>query len=97
MSTTMTVSEARASLPEIVERVLGGEEITLTRHGVPVVVIVRPDTLRVRRAEEALAVAGRLRELLDQARTLPLSARPTLSEERADALVAAVRADRSDR
>jgi prevent-host-death family protein len=97
MSTTMTVSEARAALPEIVERVLSGEEITLTRHGVPVVVIVRPDTLRVRRAEEALAAAGRVRDLLEQARRSPLSDRPTLSEERADALVAAVRAGRSGR
>ena len=33
MSTTMTVSEARAALPAIIRQVLEGEEVTLTRHG----------------------------------------------------------------
>jgi prevent-host-death family protein len=38
MSTTVTVSEARTTLPDIVERVLAGEEVTLTRHGQAVAV-----------------------------------------------------------
>ena len=41
----MTVSEARAALPEVLNRVADGEEITITRHGHPVAVIVRPDAL----------------------------------------------------
>jgi len=36
VSTSITVSEARGLLPQIVQRVLAGEEITLTRHGEPV-------------------------------------------------------------
>ena len=35
------------------ERVAAGEEITLTRHGEPVAVLVRPDSLRRRRAAAA--------------------------------------------
>jgi len=97
MSTTMTVSEARAALPEIVERVRAGEEITLTRHGEPVAVVVGPDALRVRRADQALAVAASVRDVLDQGRRSRLRARPKLSAERADLLVAEVRAARSRR
>ncbi len=39
----MTVSEARANLPEVLTRVAAGEEITITRYGSPVAVVVRPD------------------------------------------------------
>ena len=39
----MTISEARAALPEVLNRVTAGEEITITRHGRPVAVVVRPD------------------------------------------------------
>ncbi len=94
---TITVSEARAALPQILDRVLAGEEVTLTRHGKPVAVVVRPDTLRVRRADEALAAAERLRDVLARGRTSRLRRRPKLSEERADALVADVRAGRVTR
>ncbi len=93
----MSVSEARATLPELLDRVLAGEEVTITRHGQAVAVVVRPDALRVRRADRALGDAERLRDLLDQARARPLSATPTLSAERAQELVANVAADRSAR
>lgn len=39
----MTISEARAALPEVVNRVAEGEQITITRHGQPAAVVVRPD------------------------------------------------------
>lgn len=41
----MTVSEARAALPEVLTRVALGEEITITRYGSPVAVVVRPDII----------------------------------------------------
>ena len=46
MATTMSVSDARAALSWIVARVSEGDEVTLTRHGQPVAVVVRPDVLR---------------------------------------------------
>ena len=97
VATTMTVSEARAALPEVLDRVQAGEEVTLTRHGRPVAVVVRPDLRRVRRADGALAAADSVRFILDQGRRTRLSARPTLHEQRADELVAGVRASRSGR
>jgi antitoxin (DNA-binding transcriptional repressor) of toxin-antitoxin stability system len=41
----MTISEARAELPDVVNRVAAGEEITLTRYGRPAAVLVRPDII----------------------------------------------------
>ena len=93
----MTVSEARAALPRVLDRVIAGEEVTITRHGRPVAVIVRPDALRARRADAALAVAATVRAALDRGATADLRAVPTMTEERADALVAEVRSGRSSR
>lgn len=94
---TMSVSEARAALPEVLDRVLEGEEVTITRHGRAVAVVVHPDAIRVRRADRALADADRLRNLLDRARSTPLSDAPTVSADRARELVAHVSASRSAR
>jgi antitoxin (DNA-binding transcriptional repressor) of toxin-antitoxin stability system len=93
----MTVSEARASLPDVLDRVTAGEEVTITRHGKPVAVVVRPDALLVRRADQALSVAETVRTLLQEGRRSPLAERPTLSEQRAAELLGAVRASRSSR
>jgi antitoxin (DNA-binding transcriptional repressor) of toxin-antitoxin stability system len=94
---TMSVSEARASLPELLDRVIAGEEVTITRHGREVAVLVRPDTIRVRRADQALADAERLRDLLDQGRSGRLDDAPAVSADRAEELVADVAAGRSGR
>lgn len=91
-----TVSEARATLPALLSRVEAGEEVTLTRHGRPVAVLVRPDALRSRRAERAMRGAQEVHDLLDAARHEPLPA-DGLSPGRADELVRAIRADRDAR
>ncbi|MGH3265069.1 MAG: type II toxin-antitoxin system prevent-host-death family antitoxin [Trebonia sp.] len=39
----MTISEARATLPDVLDRVAKGEEVTITRHGRAVAVVMRPD------------------------------------------------------
>lgn len=93
----MSASQARAALPEILDRVLAGEEVTITRHGEAVAVVVRPDTVRVRRADRALADAERLRNLMDRARSSSLTDAPGVTVERAEELVAEVRAARSSR
>ncbi len=91
----MSVSEARAALPQLLDRVNAGEEVTITRHGKPAAVLVRPDALRTRRADEALAVANRVRDALEQGRRSRLSAKPALRKERAEALTEEVHAARS--
>ncbi|MGH9056294.1 MAG: type II toxin-antitoxin system Phd/YefM family antitoxin [Acidimicrobiales bacterium] len=95
MSTSTTVSEARAILPQLLDRVSAGEEVTITRYGRPAAVMVRPEAIRARRADKALAVANMMRDALEQGRRAPLSERPALSQERADALIEEVRAARS--
>jgi prevent-host-death family protein len=97
MSNVMTVSEARAALRQIIQLVLAGEEVTITRHGEPVAVIVRPDTLRARRANERQRDADRVRDLMASSRRASLPPRPTLSEQQADELLADVQAARSSR
>lgn len=95
--TAMSVSDARAALPEILDRVIAGEEVTITRHGKAVAVVVRPDTLRTRRAGEAMATAQRLRGLIEAGRTHRLDRRSTMTAARAEALVEHARASRAGR
>jgi len=95
MAITLSVSEARAALPDLLDRVTNGEEITLTRHGRPVAVVVRPDALRVRRGEGALASAANLRERLRAARSVVRPVLEGVSRKRADTLVADLRAGRT--
>jgi prevent-host-death family protein len=94
---TISVSEARAALPELLDGVTAGEEVTITRHGRKVAVLVRPDALRVRRADQAVAEAERLSDLLQRGRNLSLSDVPPLGVERAQELVAELEANRSVR
>ena len=93
----MTVSEARAALPEVLNRVSEGEEITITRHGQAVAVIVRPDIMWSRsRAEGALAEADQLRALMHGAGESELSA-GSLTPDYAEELIAALRSGRDGR
>jgi prevent-host-death family protein len=94
---SMSISEARAVLPELLSRVEQGEEITITRHGRPAAVLVRPDALRSRRADNTLHDAGRIHELLSQAAAEPMPAGPGLTVQRAEELITAIRAGRDTR
>lgn len=94
---SVSISQARATLPELLDRVSAGEEVTITRHGVAVAVVVRPDSVRSRRADDALAAAERLRELVEQRRATSLADAPTITVERADLLARDVRAARRTR
>jgi antitoxin (DNA-binding transcriptional repressor) of toxin-antitoxin stability system len=66
----MTMSEARAALPEVLTRVALGEEVTITRYGSPVAVVVRPDIIWSRPGTEAVMdeTQGLLRILRERAR-----------------------------
>jgi prevent-host-death family protein len=94
---TLTVSEARAALPELLSRVEDGEEITITRHGRAVAVVVRPDALRARRAERILAEAEEIHQVLATARNTPLPAPGGMTADRAEELIADIRTGRRAR
>lgn len=95
---TISTTDARAALPELLDRVASGDEVTITRHGRPVAVLVRPETLRTRRADEVLAAASALQDRLASSRAG--STRPGehpgggITPERADELVADIRSSR---
>ena len=93
---TMTVSEARAALPEVLDRVAEGEEVTITRHGRAVAVVVRPDILWSRRAGGALDDAERIHALLAEA-AAAVPEGPGLTVQRAEELIAEIRAGRDGR
>ena len=100
----MTVSEARAALPEVLNRVAEGEEVTITRHGRPVAIVVRPDAMWSRsRAGVVLDEASRLHRLLSAAEDseLPGPGNKTtggrMTSEYAEELIAAIRTDRDAR
>ncbi len=95
--TSMSVSEARAALPQLLSRVQDGEEVTITRHGQPVAVLVRPDILRSRRAAVVLDDAERIHELLTDAAATDLPGGPGLTAERAEELIGQIRAGRDAR
>lgn len=82
----MTISEARAALPDVVNRVAEGEEVTITRHGRPAAVLVRPDIVWSQQpVDVVLGQAGALAAaLLERAR----HHRVTLRQE-LDSLLAA--------
>lgn len=91
------MTEARAALPELLNRVAAGDEVTITRHGKAVAVVLRPDAVRVRHADEALATASRIRDLINESRGAPLPAEGGLDESYAEELIAEVRAGRDAR
>lgn len=93
-SESVTVSKARSLLPQIVQRVLAGEEITLTRHGQPVAVVLRPDRLRARRAQTALSRAAEVHEAITTGRTRPLA---SISPLTADSALRDVKRSRASR
>jgi hypothetical protein len=93
----MTVSEARAALPQVLDRVADGEAVTITRHGRPVAVVVRPDVLWSRRVSAVLDDAARIHEMLDGAAVVPLPEGPGLTAQRAEELIGAIRAARDAR
>jgi prevent-host-death family protein len=94
---TMTASEARAALPDVLNRVEGGEEVIITRHGHAVAVVVRPDLFHARRKTPVAANATRIHDLLALARTTEIPAASGLTPERAEELISEIRAGRAAR
>jgi prevent-host-death family protein len=93
---TISASEARQTLPAQLDRVEGGEEVAITRHGRVIAVLVNPQSLAARRAAGAWNEADRLGDLLREAREQPLRA-AAMTQERTRALVESVRSSRRAR
>lgn len=65
--TSVTATQARAALGALLTRVEQGEEVTITRQGRAVAVLVRPDVLRSRRTGDVFDAAAHLHDLIAHA------------------------------
>lgn len=92
---TISASEARQTLPAQLDRVEAGEQVAITRHGRVVALLVSPDRVRTERTRRLWEEADRIGRELEAARREPL-VRGTMTAERAEELIAAIRADRDD-
>ena len=86
------MSETRARLAELLDRVEAGEDVEITRHGRTVARLVPPRSARNARNDHLFVAAERLRIELEEARHRPLP--PPVTDMDPDAWVAAIRADR---
>ncbi len=86
-----SLTEARASLPQLLNRAAEGEEITITRHGAPAVVLVSHDRWMQTKTHDVLIEARKLREQLKAARFKDFKPNPDWD---ADAHVAEIREGR---
>lgn len=59
---TVGAYEAKTHLPKLLERVMKGERITITKHGVPVAVLQPPPALEKTKPENAIAELRKFRE-----------------------------------
>ncbi len=59
---TIGAYEAKTHLPKLLERVLKGERITITKHGVPVAVLQPPDSVRKSDPKKVIAEIREFRE-----------------------------------
>lgn len=97
---TVSVSEARANLAALLQCVADGEQVSITNRGRTVAVLVDPAVAPEEEPNEAvrdIPTAEEIREMLRKAREERRPIRPVMSAERADELVAALRADRDAR
>ena len=94
---SVTVSEARATLPALLDRVAEGEEVTLTRHGKPVGVLLAPEAVRARSRSRVFELAAQIGRDLEEARTRPFDDTVGLSPEFAEELIRDIREGRDAR
>lgn len=76
---TVGAYEAKTHLPKLLDRVIKGERITITKHGVPVAVLQPPESIR--RAEPKRVIAE-LREFRQKRSLDGLSLRDMIEEGR---------------
>jgi len=53
--------EAKTHLPKLLERVLKGERITITKHGIPIAVLQSPDPEKAADTKSVIAEIRKLR------------------------------------
>lgn len=88
MQSSYSLTDARAALPELLNRVEAGEEITITRHGKPVGVLVGHARWMKTARLEVLEQARQLRLQLAALKDEPLILRALDTQDTTDAHIA---------
>ena len=76
---TVGAYEAKTHLPKLLERVIKGERITITKHGVPVAVLQQPASLK---KTDPKNIISELRKFRDKHSLKGLSIRDMIEEGR---------------
>jgi prevent-host-death family protein len=71
---SLSLTGARARLPQLLDRVAAGESITITRHGADVAVLVGHDEWRKTKTHDVIVQARESRREIEAARLLQDSA-----------------------
>ena len=91
--TTISVSEMRSNLREVLERVKQGEEVHVTQNGEIVAALLHPDRLKWRVRTPHTLAAERLLAEFDEPLPLPEA---SLSRDEGEALVERIRRERDE-
>lgn len=91
---SVTATEIRAGHGALLTRVEHGDQVTITRHGRAVAVLVRPDALRSWRTGGVFDAAAHVHDLIAHASGTDRGDIDGLSVDRADELVREIRAGR---
>jgi prevent-host-death family protein len=71
--------EAKTHLPKLLERVMKGERITITKHGVPIAVLQAPD---VKKTVDTKSLINEIRDFRDRHTLGGISLREMIEEGR---------------
>lgn len=92
-----SLTDARAQLPHLLDRVAAGETITITRHGQPVGVIMgHGEWVRSQTRSTAMEQASRLRELREAAKKKSWDDLKLLDNYDAESHIGEIRAGRDE-
>jgi prevent-host-death family protein len=94
---SLSLTDTRAQLPQLLDRVAAGETFTVTRHGTPVAVIVGQAEWMKTKTQDVIVQAQELRRRLDAASdiSLDVSGEPTGSLD-VDEWIADLRAGKGE-
>jgi prevent-host-death family protein len=70
---SLSLTDARAQLPQLLDRVAAGESFTITRHGANVAVLVGHDTWMKTKTHDVILQARALRAEMEAMRDKPMS------------------------
>jgi prevent-host-death family protein len=89
---SLSLSDARAKLPQLLDRVAAGESFTITRHGAEVAALVGHDEWMKTKTHDVIVQARELRRRIEAARGKPIDwSGPAADPAETDAIIEELR------